>query len=75
MVEIAKIPTKVDPFTMYLSRPEKETKPWYTDRELKRYEEKDPADEAAERRARNQSVTFVPLLASVESSCIQTSQY
>lgn len=38
---------------MYLGRPEKETKPWYTDRELKRYEEKETGEEAEERRARD----------------------
>lgn len=38
-----------DPTTMYLNRPERETKPWYTDAELKRYEDRSK-DEAAELR-------------------------
>jgi hypothetical protein len=38
---------------MYLSRPERETKPWYTDRELKRVDEKDTGEEAEERRRRD----------------------
>ncbi|WVR05923.1 hypothetical protein IAU60_002949 [Kwoniella sp. DSM 27419] len=41
-----------DPFTMYLGRPEKETKPWYTDRDLRRVEDKETGEEAEERRAR-----------------------
>lgn len=45
-----------DPFTMYLSRPERETKPWYTDRELKRVEEKELGEEAEEKRARERWV-------------------
>ncbi|KAL1410636.1 hypothetical protein Q8F55_004653 [Vanrija albida] len=42
-----------DRFTMYLGRPERETKPWYTDRELKRVEEKETGERAEERRARD----------------------
>lgn len=37
---------------MYLGRPERETKPWYADKELKRVEEKETGEEAEERRAR-----------------------
>lgn len=39
---------------MYLGRPEREMKPWYTDRELKRVEEKAEGEEADRRRARDQ---------------------
>jgi hypothetical protein len=35
---------------MYLGRPEKETKPWYADRDLKRVDEKEVGEEAEERR-------------------------
>jgi hypothetical protein len=38
---------------MYLGRPEKETKPWYTDPNLKRYEEKETGEDADFRRARD----------------------
>jgi hypothetical protein len=38
---------------MYLGRPERETKPWYADRDLKRVEDKEAGDEAEERRARD----------------------
>jgi len=38
---------------MYLGRPDRETKPWYTDRELKRVEEKEGGDDAEYRRARD----------------------
>ncbi|GFZ43570.1 hypothetical protein JCM24511_01290 [Saitozyma sp. JCM 24511] len=41
---------EADPFTMYLGRPEKETKPWYADRDLKRVDEKEVGEEAEERR-------------------------
>ncbi|OWZ62190.1 hypothetical protein AYX14_06202 [Cryptococcus neoformans] len=41
-----------DPFTVYLSRPERETNPWYTDRDMKRYEEKEVGEEAEARRDR-----------------------
>lgn len=44
---------EADRFTMYLGRPERETKPWYTDRELKRVEEKEMGERAEERRARD----------------------
>lgn len=44
---------KPDPFTLYLGRPDKETKPWYTDRELKRVDEKETGEEAEKRRARD----------------------
>ncbi|RXK36135.1 hypothetical protein M231_06626 [Tremella mesenterica] len=44
---------KEDPFTMYLARPERETKPWYTDKEFKRVEDKETGEEAEQRRARD----------------------
>lgn len=44
---------ELDKFTMYLGRPERETKPWYTDRELKRAEEKENGEEADIRRERD----------------------
>lgn len=47
---------ETDPFTMYLGRPEKETKPWYTDRELKRVEERELGEEAEYRRERDRYV-------------------
>jgi hypothetical protein len=55
---------KEDPFTMYLSRPEKETKPWYTDRDLKRIEEKGIGEEAERRRERDKWVVTVHFLGS-----------
>lgn len=39
-----------DPTTMYLNRPERETKPWYTDAELRRYEDRSGDEAAALRR-------------------------
>ncbi|KAL7424723.1 hypothetical protein Q5752_000407 [Cryptotrichosporon argae] len=45
---------EADKLTMYLSRPERETKPWYTDRDLKRVEEKATGEDAEVRRARDQ---------------------
>ncbi|ODN84546.1 hypothetical protein L202_00476 [Cryptococcus amylolentus CBS 6039] len=42
-----------DPFTVYLARPDKETKPWYTDRDMKRYDEKEVGEDAEFRRARD----------------------
>lgn len=41
-----------DPFTVYLSRPERETNPWYTDPDMRRYEEKEVGEEAKVRRDR-----------------------
>lgn len=41
-----------DPFTMYLGRPDRETKPWYTDKEFKRVEEKADGEEYDRRRER-----------------------
>ncbi|WVQ85394.1 hypothetical protein IAT38_007559 [Cryptococcus sp. DSM 104549] len=41
-----------DPFTMYLGRPERETNPWYMDKEMRRYEDKETGEEAEERRER-----------------------
>jgi hypothetical protein len=41
---------------MYLKRPEREVKPWYTDRELKRVEDKATDEQAEERRARDRYV-------------------
>jgi len=38
---------------MMLGRPDRETKPWYTDKEMKRAEEKETGDEAEKRRARD----------------------
>ncbi|WVQ70881.1 hypothetical protein IAR50_000406 [Cryptococcus sp. DSM 104548] len=42
-----------DPFTVYLARPDKETKPWYTDKDMKRYDEKEVGEDAEFRRARD----------------------
>lgn len=53
MAEVVRKREKEDPHTMYLYRPDRETKPWYTDRELKRVEEKELGDEAEEKRARD----------------------
>lgn len=44
---------EMDKFTMYLARPEREVKPWYTDRDLQRVEEKAMDEQAEERRARD----------------------
>lgn len=41
-----------DPTTMYLNRPLRETRPWYTDVELRTYEERDEDEEKRERRER-----------------------
>jgi hypothetical protein len=41
---------------MYLKRPEREVKPWYTDKELKRAEERETDEKAEERRARDRYV-------------------
>lgn len=49
---------ELDKFTMYLGRPERETKPWYTDRELKRVEDKELGEEAEERRERERCVSL-----------------
>jgi len=38
---------------MYLGRPERETKPWYTNREMRRVEDMEIGEEAEERRARD----------------------
>jgi hypothetical protein len=43
----------MDKFTMYLKRPEREVKPWYTDRDLQRVDEKATDEEAEYRRARD----------------------
>lgn len=51
---------ELDKFTMYLGRPDTETKPWYTDRELKRAEEKESGEEADIRRERERSVNPPP---------------
>ncbi|KAK4683808.1 hypothetical protein P7C73_g6411, partial [Tremellales sp. Uapishka_1] len=59
---------KADPFTMYLSRPDKETKPWYTDREMKRAEEKEMSEEAEIRRARDAQAQRCPLKVTPRSS-------
>jgi hypothetical protein len=57
MAEIAKKKKEqeADMYTMYLGRPDKETKPWYTDRDLRRYEERDGegGEDAEERRQRD----------------------
>ncbi|WWD09455.1 hypothetical protein V865_007579 [Kwoniella europaea PYCC6329] len=55
LAEIAKTKKdqESDPFTLYLGRPDKETKPWYTDKDLKRVEDKEVGDEADERRERD----------------------
>lgn len=47
---------EADKLTMYLERPERETRPWYADAELRRYEELDKSDIARERRERDRYV-------------------
>jgi hypothetical protein len=47
---------KPDAYTMFLGRPDRETKPWYTDKEMKRAEEKETGEEAEIRRARDRCV-------------------
>lgn len=61
---------KPDAYTMFLSRPDRETKPWYTDREMKRAEEKETGDEAEKRRARDRSVDFSVALSSFLFHCL-----
>ncbi len=41
-----------DPTTMYLHRPERETKPWYTDPELRRYEDRQEGEDAQAKKER-----------------------
>jgi hypothetical protein len=41
-----------DPTTMYLSRPLRETKPWYTDVELRAFEDREQGEEKREKRER-----------------------
>jgi hypothetical protein len=41
-----------DPTTMYLNRPERETKPWYTDPELRKYDERQEGEDAKAKRER-----------------------
>jgi hypothetical protein len=53
---------KEDPFTMYLSRPDKETKPWYSDRELKRVEDRETGEDAERRRERDRFVVLPSML-------------
>ncbi|WVF70495.1 hypothetical protein IAT40_005285 [Kwoniella sp. CBS 6097] len=55
LAELAKVKKdrESDLLTMYLGRPDKETKPWYADRELKRVEDREIGEEAEERRARD----------------------
>ncbi|WWC66294.1 uncharacterized protein I206_100195 [Kwoniella pini CBS 10737] len=49
----AKKDKESDPFTLYLGRPDKETKPWYADKDLKRVEDREIGEEAEERRERD----------------------
>ncbi|WWC58697.1 uncharacterized protein I303_101241 [Kwoniella dejecticola CBS 10117] len=55
LAEIAKAKKdqESDPFTLYLGRPDKETKPWYADKDLKRIEDREVGEEAEERRERD----------------------
>ncbi|ORX36014.1 hypothetical protein BD324DRAFT_629861 [Kockovaella imperatae] len=73
---------KEDPYTMYLARPDKETKPWYSDKDLRRIEEWESGDQAEERRARdrrkdqrsksrNDPLTHITSLLSTHSSTAQ----
>lgn len=41
---------KDDPYTMYLSRPERELKPWYTDSQMRRVEDREGRDRVADRK-------------------------
>ncbi len=42
-----------DAHTVFLSRPDRETKPWYSDKELRRVEDMETGEEAEIRRARD----------------------
>lgn len=44
---------EADQFTVYLSRPDRETKPWYSDKNLQRIEDKETGERAEVRRARD----------------------
>lgn len=55
-LERRKAEQEADKFTVYLSRPDRETKPWYSDRDLKRVEDKETGERAEARRARNKWV-------------------
>ena len=44
---------EMDKFTMYLKRPEREVKPWYTDPDMQRVEDKATDEETERRRARD----------------------
>ena len=52
---------KEDPYTMYLSRPERELKPWYTDIELKRVEDREGRDRATDRKRERRLWVGVPV--------------
>ncbi|RSH84162.1 uncharacterized protein EHS24_005667 [Apiotrichum porosum] len=60
-LERRKAEQEADKFTVYLSRPDRETKPWYSDRDLKRVEDKETGERAEARRARNKWDRHDPL--------------
>ncbi|WWC86292.1 uncharacterized protein L201_001165 [Kwoniella dendrophila CBS 6074] len=86
LAEIAKAKKdqEADPFTLYLGRPDKETKPWYVDKDLKRIEDREIGEEAEERRERdrrkdarsknrNDPLTHISTLLTTSSSSISRS--
>lgn len=61
MADIAKKKKEqeADQFTVYLTPKERDTKPWYADRGLRRYEDMEEGEQADERRARDRCVHAV----------------
>lgn len=53
---------KDDPYTMYLSRPERELKPWYTDPEMRRVEDRGGRDRVADRKRERRMYVLCPHL-------------
>ncbi|WVN85401.1 uncharacterized protein L203_100547 [Cryptococcus depauperatus CBS 7841] len=55
VAELAKVKKdqEKDPFTVYLARPDRETKPWYTDKEMRQFKDRELGEEAEGRRARD----------------------
>ena len=55
-----------DPTTMYLNRPERETKPWYADAQLRRHEERSEDKEIQQKRERRRWVLNVVQVDQIE---------
>lgn len=53
-----------DQSTVYLRPKDRDTKPWYSDRDLRRYEDMEDGEQAEERRARDKYVRLPQTLSS-----------